>query len=173
MEVRIKLSDFNEEAAVCGKRDAHAKAIRNQFGVTFVTRDGHVKIMGEEDAVRAARQVTDRILAEYRRTGEVSHEQVAGFIAAGAEQGRKYLEDYNGTIDLPPHVWPKSRGQASYVKSITDNEICICVGPAGTGKTYLAVAMAMTTLKAGYFTKMVLARPAVEAAIFPGITRKK
>lgn len=163
MEVRIKLNDFDEESAVCGKRDAHAKAIRNQFGVTFVTRDGHVKIMGDDDGVRAARQVTERILAEYRRAGEVSDEQVAGFVMTGAEKGREFLEGYEGTIDLPPHVWPKSRGQGSYVRSITENEICICVGPAGTGKTYLAVATAMTTLKAGYFTKMVLARPAVEA----------
>jgi len=73
------------------------------------------------------------------------------------------LEGKKGLIELPPHVWPRSKGQEKYVCSIADNEICISIGPAGTGKTYLAVAVAVVNLQAGLYKKLILARPAVEA----------
>ena len=166
METYIKLEGLDEQRVLCGSRDRHARSIRKLFGVVFVIRDGHLKMIGDDEAVKKARRAVDRILREYREKGGVSETRVEEIINDGARGKEGFggaLEGRTGPIDLPPHIWPRSKGQEKYIRSIADNEICICVGPAGTGKTYLAVAMAVANLKAGLYKKMILARPAVEA----------
>jgi len=166
MEAYIKLKGVDEQKTLCGHRDQHAKAIRQLFGVVFVIRDGHLKMIGDDEAVEKAHSLVDRILSEYRQSGAISEERVSELIETSTRGQRttvRRLEGKRGPIDLPPHVWPRSPGQEGYIRSICDNEISVCVGPAGTGKTYLAVAVAIVSLRAGLYNKLVLARPAVEA----------
>jgi phosphate starvation-inducible protein PhoH and related proteins len=166
MEISINLNSVDEQQILCGSRDRHVKAIRKQFGVVFVIRDGRVKMIGDDEAVREARKVVNRILQEFRNKGAIAEARIETIIeSASADRGKRFgkLTGSKGRIDLPPHVWPRSNGQADYLRNIADHEISLCVGPAGTGKTYLAVAMAVAALKSGLYKKMILARPAVEA----------
>ncbi len=166
METYIKLKGLDEQRILCGSGDKHAREIRKLFGVVFVIRDGHLKMIGDDEAVQNARKTVLCILDEYRDRGAVTEVRVGEIIESGAREKTGTVGDLKartGPIDLPPHVWPRSGGQEDYLRSIADNEISFCIGPAGTGKTYLAVAMAISALKAGFYSKMVLARPAVEA----------
>ena len=166
MEIHVKLNNIDEQKAICGNRDKHAKTIRKLYGVVFVLRDGHLKIVGDDEAAVKARNAVQCVLDELREKGGISEARVDALIQAGS--GRKgnssgRLVGKKGPIDLPPHVWPRSKGQEKYIRKIADHEITFGIGPAGTGKTYLAVAMAITSLKAGLYKKMILTRPAVEA----------
>ncbi|MBU0754907.1 MAG: PhoH family protein [Planctomycetes bacterium] len=166
MEALVEFHDFDEERLVCGQHDRHARTLRNLFGVTFVSREGHLKIIGDDDAVKSVKGIVHRILEIHRRGETISEEKIAQFIEDHHQQDRQNAPQTGGeglNWNLPPHVRPKSDGQARYLKSIVKNAITFGIGPAGTGKTYLAVAMAISDLKAGLYRKLVLARPAVEA----------
>jgi phosphate starvation-inducible PhoH-like protein len=131
-----------------------------------VSRSGFLKIIGEEDAVKKVKRVVHRILEMYRGNGEIAEEDVARMIEETHARDRDRKSAFawsKGSASLPPGIYPKSKGQERYIRSISENEIIFSIGPAGTGKTFLAVAMAISELKEGLYRKLVLARPAVEA----------
>ena len=185
MNVTIRVPRGADRVTVLGAADRNLKMIREALGVNIAARDDVVHLSGEDDSVRAARAVLERLGDAAERHLALSRREVLGVIAdvsargGGAGAGVACEPDLLGgePIDLAPAPWdgrlnvtsagrpiaPKSPRQLAYLESIRDNDLVFCCGPAGTGKTYLAVASAVHLLRAGLVQKVVLARPAVEA----------
>jgi phosphate starvation-inducible PhoH-like protein len=137
--------------------------IRDTFGVQLTNRDDELKISGDRDQVAKAVAVLEQMQKKLRRQDWLSVEDVSQAIGAAAHE---QTERKAGEIDVyvKGHaVKPKTDGQKKYIDAVFANDLTICTGPAGTGKTYLAVAAAASLLKNGHARRLVLARPAVEA----------
>jgi phosphate starvation-inducible PhoH-like protein len=162
-EVTISLNGHDEELAVFGSRDQYLRQVRDALGVKVLARHGEVRVEGDSDRVEQARQVFEELRALFRRQRAISSDEVADLIEGvqrSADPDRPDLIEIREGNRL---VRPRSDGQARYLKALISSELVFCVGPAGTGKTYLAVAMAVSALRRGKIKKIVLVRPAVEA----------
>ncbi len=163
IEQTISVVDARNLLRLFGPRDKHLRAIRQALGVRIWARDGQIRITGSPEAVAQATRVFEQLQQELHRTGHLSAEQVAGAIARAGS-----AEPAWDAVEIPVMqpgriVRPMTPGQRRYIEAIRKHDIVFCVGPAGTGKTYLAVAMAVTSLKSALVRKIVLVRPAVEA----------
>ena len=164
-EVTITLESHDEELAVFGSRDQFLRQIRDAFGVKLVARHGEVRVEGDTRRVEQARQVLEELKGWHRKRRTAS----AGDVADLIENRARPEVEVNGTgpsLELREGnkvVRARTEGQARYMACLRDYELVFCIGPAGTGKTYLAVAQAVAELKRGKFKKIVLVRPAVEA----------
>jgi len=163
-EVTISLDGHDEELAVFGSRDQYLRQVRDALGVKVLARHGEVRVEGDRDRVEQARQVFEELRALFRRQRTISSAEVADLIevALGTPEG----ERLSAPIEIREGnrlVRPRTDGQGRYLKALQENELVFCIGPAGTGKTYLAVAMAVAALRRGKIKKIVLVRPAVEA----------
>ena len=146
-----------------GACDQHLRRIRNALGVSITARDDRIHIAGPESAVASATEVIEQLQTCANRLGTLSPDDVTR-VLAGVQNGEAPGD--HSAIDVfraGRQIRSKSPGQARYVEAIGQNDIVLCYGPAGTGKTYLAVAMAVAALKQESIRKMVLVRPAVEA----------
>ncbi|MCF6156746.1 MAG: PhoH family protein [Candidatus Brocadia sp.] len=139
------------------------RLVRDAFHVQLVARHGLLKLEGEKEQVDTSKEVLNRLLEIVRSTGRLDLEDVEqAIVDAKNEPG----EGTTQTIDVfqrGAFIKPKTDGQTKYIEAIKKNDLVFCIGPAGTGKTYLAVAMALSFLKTGRIRRIVLARPAVEA----------
>ncbi|HMB03024.1 MAG TPA: PhoH family protein [Isosphaeraceae bacterium] len=162
-DVTISLNGHDEELAVFGSRDQHLRQIRDSLGVKVLARHGEVRVEGESDRVEQARQVFEELRILYRRQRPISLAEVADLIDAARQPRDPDLLEPIEIREGNRLVRPRSEGQARYLRALRDHELVFCVGPAGTGKTYLAVAMAVSALRRGKIKKIVLVRPAVEA----------
>jgi len=162
-----------------GPRDNFLRQLRAAFDVKVVARGHEVTLNGSPDQILACQQVL-RTMTEYlEANGSLNESVVAGLIqeqkAQGTETPREsvHLESFA----LGRTTRPRTPGQAHYLRTILKNDIVFCIGPAGTGKTYLAVAVALDYLKRGELKRIVLCRPAVEAGehlgFLPGDLRSK
>ncbi|OQD45812.1 phosphate starvation-inducible protein PhoH [Candidatus Brocadia sapporoensis] len=146
-----------------GSHDRHLRLVRDAFEVQLVARQGVLKLEGEKERVNTSREVLNRLLAIVRTTGRLNLDDVEqAIVDAKGETG----DETGQMIDVFQRglfIKPKTDGQAKYIEAIKKNDLVFCIGPAGTGKTYLAVAMALSYLKSGRIRRIVLARPAVEA----------
>lgn len=183
MNVTIRVPRGVDRVAVLGAADRNLKMIREALGVNIASRDDVVHLSGEDDSVRVARAVLERLGDAGERRVTLSRREVLGVIAdisaraADPSFGGEDALIADQPLDLAPAPWdgrlnvsaagrpiaPRSPRQLAYLESIRDNDLVFCCGPAGTGKTYLAVASAVHLLRAGHVKKVVLARPAVEA----------
>ena len=152
---------------IFGQYDHYVKKIEDDFHVTIVDRDGVVKISGvEQDAKRA--QSIVRQLIELSKRGNIIQEQNVDYaITMEMENKEDVLIEIDGdcichTISGKP-IKPKTLGQKQYVDAIRNNMVVFGLGPAGTGKTYLAMAMAITAFKNEEVSRIILTRPAIEA----------
>jgi phosphate starvation-inducible PhoH-like protein len=162
-EVIITLDGHDEELAVFGSRDQYLRQIRDAFGVKVLARHGEVRVEGEREKVDQALHVFEELRNLHRKRRPASSGDVADLID---RQGRGDDPDQPEPMEIREGgrvVRPRTEGQARYLKALRDKELVFCVGPAGTGKTYLAVAVAVAALRRGKIKKIVLARPAVEA----------
>ncbi len=155
-EPRIVLSLF-------GARDQHLRAIRSVLGVSVTHRDGEIHVSGESLSVARATRALEELTQLVERQGSVSLDDVDRILAhvTGANHAGPVPP-----IDVPEasrQIRPRTDGQRRYVQGIRKSELVFAVGPAGTGKTYLAVAMAVEALKRREIRRIVLVRPAVEA----------
>lgn len=150
-----------------GEYDTYIKKLEKDFRVMIIDRDGAVKISGRrEDVEKAAKTVRELVLLSER--GTVLQEQNIDY---AIELGKENKEEMLLTIDddcichtmSGKPVKPKTLGQKQYVDAIRDNMIVFGLGPAGTGKTYLAMAMAITAFKNNEVSRIILTRPAIEA----------
>lgn len=165
MELTITLDDTSDRAALFGTGDRHLRLIRGALGVRISARDATLRLAGEAAAVGRAAAVIDHIQRTLRETRHLTEEGVVDAIAeaardearSGGSSDRVDVYAKNGTIT------PKTDGQREYIQAISEFDLVFCLGPAGTGKTYLAVAMAVAMLKSGQIKRIVLVRPAVEA----------
>ena len=166
-ERSIKADTMDEVLAFFGEFDENINLIQRQFGVVILCRGTDINISGEQENVDRAAECIDSILSLIKK-GERITKQTLMYIFSLAEEGSvKQVEQLTGdgiciTVG-GKMVKPKTLGQRAYVKSIRDNTITIGIGPAGTGKTYLAVAMAVKSFKAHEVNRIILTRPAVEA----------
>jgi phosphate starvation-inducible PhoH-like protein len=161
-EVTISLDNHDEELAVFGSRDQLLRQVRDTLRVKVLARRGEIRVEGDSDRVEQARRVFEEMRRLYRRQRTISSGDVAGLIDAVqgvGDDGQDAIEVREGRRQ----VRARTEGQAKYLRALRDNELVLCIGPAGTGKTYLAVAAAVAMLRKGQIKKIVLARPAVEA----------
>ncbi|MEZ6071352.1 MAG: PhoH family protein [Pirellulales bacterium] len=146
-----------------GARDQHLRKIRQALGVEISASDGVIRVHGDPAAVTVATEVLERLCTIVRRQGSLAEEEVTRAI--------DQVRGKSGAGDVPAidvmaagkTVRPRTPGQERYVEAIRKHDIVFGVGPAGTGKTYLAVAMAVSALRNQQIRKIVLVRPAVEA----------
>ena len=194
MELTIKIPDGAERLNITGPSERNLKIIRETLGVTINARSDALKITGKSDAVGQAAHVIERLTEAARHDAPLSRQQLLDAIAALSASGR-----FKSTPQVhvgPPseagagvfsqaldvylegrRVKPVTPGQRYYVDCLSQHDLTFCIGPAGTGKTYLAVASAVSMLKRGQVRKIVLVRPAVEAGeklgFLPGTMQEK
>jgi phosphate starvation-inducible PhoH-like protein len=164
-----------------GERDQHLDRIERQLGVSLVPRGNRLAIAGPASATEAARLALTRLYDRLKRGQEIDNAAVdAAMRLAQAELEDKSLSlwrDDTGFRTRKRRIAPRSAAQAHYVKAMREHELVFGLGPAGTGKTYLAVAAAIDLLMAGKVERIILSRPAVEAGerlgFLPGDLREK
>ena len=154
-------------ANVFGQFDSYIKKIERALNVTIVIRDGTMKFLGEDANIKSAANVFSKLIELSRRGNEINEKNV-DYILSLCETSEEDAvleidkEIICHTIAGKP-VKPKTLGQQNYVKEIRDKMIVFGIGPAGTGKTYLAMAMAITAFKNEEVGRIILTRPAIEA----------
>lgn len=155
------------ESNIFGQFDLFAKKIERTLHVTLIARDGNVKILGEEIRVHQAKRVLEQLVALSKRGNTITEQNVDYAISLVFEDNEKELVEIDKdiichTLQGKP-IKPKTVGQKKYVDAIRKQMIVFGLGPAGTGKTYLAMAMAITAFKNNEVGRIILTRPAIEA----------
>lgn len=166
-ENRIELDNTEQAMNVFGHFDENIRMIEDAFGVTVLLRDSEIRISGEEEKVGLALGVL-RKMQSMASTGEILTKQVVGYLLDLADEGNI---DTAGVRELDyicinargRKIKPKTQGQNTYIEAIKKNDIVFGIGPAGTGKTFLAVVMAVNAYRSKQVNRIVLTRPAVEA----------
>lgn len=190
MRRTVLLEDADLIREVLGNRDSHLRRVRAVMGVSAVVRGDRLVVEGDPDGVQRAEAALVEIKKVVESTGNISSARVEQIVESvslprdGGEaeengRGAPSPESRSERLHVGPgrEVEPRTAGQALYMKTMRENDIVFAVGPAGTGKTYLAVAMALAELEAGRVNRICLARPAVEAGeslgFLPGDYREK
>ncbi len=165
-EVSIKIPE-NQVSNVFGQFDVHIKKIERTLAVTVVLRGDQLKVIGNEQNAKAAVNVFTQLIALANRGNVITEQNVNYALSLLEEHKESAIVDIDKdiichTINGKP-VKPKTIGQKNYVEAIRKKMIVFGMGPAGTGKTYLAMAMAITAFKNGEVNRIILTRPAIEA----------
>jgi len=161
--ITLTLDSRDEALLLFGSRDQHLRLIREALGIRIVARGDLVHIEGAADQVDRADRVFQQLRQILRKKGALSLEEVQTVLDVVREGEDREGPQTLATVDGGRHVRPRTDGQARYVHAMRDNDLVLCIGPAGTGKTYLAVGMAVSMLRQGAVKRIVLVRPAVEA----------
>jgi phosphate starvation-inducible PhoH-like protein len=161
LEVTIQL-DPSRQLELFGPADSHLRLLRRSLGVQIIARQSVLHISGAEESVHRTAEVIDRMQKHLLKRGQLTADDVTEFVEEGPlpetpETGEAIAVFSNKVVE------PSTEGQLRYVETMLHNDITFCTGPAGTGKTYLAVAVAVSMLKKRQIRRIVLARPAVEA----------
>ena len=167
MEKRIKIDSQAEARALLGKHDENIRSIEDELGISMVLRGTNLKIKGPDKEVRQASRIVEELLLTIRGGGTIKRHAVAYSIKAIKKNKKSNLHDiYLDKIEVSSKrqvVNPKSKGQKEYIEAIKQHDIVFGIGPAGTGKTYLAAAMAVNALNKKLISRIILTRPALEA----------
>ena len=167
-EQTFSVANDQEAQLLCGRHDVNIKRIEQDLGVTIVARGGQVTVQGDDAAV----QQTLRLLTELRAIAQAGQPVHRHEVEYALKLLRNHVSDqqlaaiFQDRIEVPSRhrfVTPKTLGQKAYVDAIRTHDIVFGIGPAGTGKTYLAMAMAVSALTKGEVSRILLTRPAVEA----------
>ena len=155
------------EANVFGQFDEHLKLIERTLNVTVISRDGILKILGNEQNAASAKKLIEELTVLAKRGNTITKQNVNYALSLAMEQRNEVLTEIDkdficNTIQGRP-IKPKTLGQKDYVEQIRKKMIVFGVGPAGTGKTYLAMAMAVTAFRNEEVSRIILTRPAIEA----------
>lgn len=166
MERSITLSSTENVMQIFGQFDKNIKKIRDEFDVSIVNRGETVKISGGDENTAIALKVIENLNSILATEGELT-DQIVSYTISSVQNGENALEIYGAdciciTSKGKP-VKSKTLGQKKYVEAIKKNTVTFGIGPAGTGKTYLAVAMAVKAFKSKEVSRIILTRPAVEA----------
>ncbi len=163
-ESTLTLGDPQLALQLFGPQDNNLRRVRNQLGVAITHRNGQIRIAGPAESVRVATEILEQIKDRVFRHGSIGPEEVSDILnqVTGAKSpGFERSEVAIG--NAARRIKPRTAGQAEYVDAIRSHDLTFCIGPAGCGKTYLAVATAVEALKSKQIRKLVLVRPAVEA----------
>ncbi|QDU98145.1 PhoH family protein [Lignipirellula cremea] len=162
-ETTISLEQPQLALPLFGPRDQHLRVIRETLGVNITHRDGAIRVAGDDAKVAQAVQVLEQLKGLVLRRGLVAPDDVALALAmATGDESLRPLTPID-IVNSIKQIRPRTPGQAAYAEAIRKHDVIVAVGPAGTGKTYLAVALAVEALKHHQIRKIVLVRPAVEA----------
>ena len=159
---------LEHEMNILGDMDKYLRKLQRQFSVNIIDRDGLLKIIGEEENAEKTKEVLLSLLKLSQKGNRISEQNVDYAISLTIKEGKaeqllQLEEDFVARTALGKPVKPKTLGQKSYVDKIRKNMITFGVGPAGTGKTYLAMAMAITAFREEEVSRIILTRPAIEA----------
>ncbi|MBY0096331.1 PhoH family protein [Mesobacillus maritimus] len=179
--MEIQLVNHEEAIALFGNSDANLKAVEKELSISIVTRGESVNLSGDPEKVELARVILEKLIAVVRKGINISERDVIYAIQLAEKGTLDYFEDlYNEEVAKNSKGKPiraKTLGQRYYINAIKKNDLVFGIGPAGTGKTYLAVVMAVSALKNGNVNKIILTRPAVEAGeslgFLPGDLKEK
>ena len=166
-ECIINVENIEQIITLFGNYDENINLLQKQFNVAILSRGNDIRVNGEEEDVTKARNAINALLALINK-GEAINEQNIRYVNSMVDEGceQQIVKMTDGGICVTTSgkvVKPKTIGQRKYVDAISKNTIVMGVGPAGTGKTYLAVAMAVKAFKAHEINRIILTRPAVEA----------
>jgi phosphate starvation-inducible protein PhoH and related proteins len=158
---------------LCGPYDAHLAAIEKALEIQIVRRGNHLSLIGEPEGTERAETLLNALYARLEGGRPVEPADVEGMlrmggtaIDTGVRDGDQLEMPIGDTVEIQTRkkrVEPRTAAQKAYVRSLFDNELCFGIGPAGTGKTYLAVAVGVSMFISGQVDKIILSRPAVEA----------
>ncbi len=166
MERNISLQNGEQILAVFGDFDKNLKKIQTAFDVSIVNRGGDIKISGGETGTALAQKAIESLAKIFNTEGEITYQAVNYTIDSvrdGIDHEALYGSDCVCITAKGKPIKSKTMGQKKYVEAIKNNTITFGIGPAGTGKTYLAVALAVKAFKNKEVSRIILTRPAVEA----------
>lgn len=166
-EARVELDNIGAAAEIFGKHDEHLSQIEKALAVRVVARGQELVITGDRDKVEQAQEVLTQLQKFYSAGNRLTAQEV-GYAIKSAQGGVKnalesLARDVAMVTPRGKQIKPKTLGQQKYVESIKNHDVVFAIGPAGTGKTYLAVVMAIKALRNKDVGRLVLTRPAVEA----------
>ncbi len=156
-----------KQSVIFGSFDSNTRIIENEFSVIITSKTDGIKICGKESSVNKASDVIEHLLKLTENTEELSEQNVRYIISMVDSGSDEDLQNFSGdciciTSKGKP-VKAKTVGQKNYIEAIKQNTVTLGIGPAGTGKTFLAVAMAVNALRSKQVSRIILTRPAVEA----------
>jgi len=163
LEVTIQLDSADKQLELFGAADRHLRLLRQSLGVQIAARQANLIITGEQENVNKAAEVIDRMQKHLLKHRSLTSDDVTALIA---RDNTGLSAETSEAITVYSHkkvIEASTKGQLKYVEVMLANDLTFCIGPAGTGKTYLAVAIAVSMLKKRQIRRIVLARPAVEA----------
>jgi len=181
MEKTIELKTM-EPTALLGVADAHIKLIESAIPATIIARGEIIKIQGAEPDVGHAHEVLHEMMETLRGKGSLTVRDVQNLIALvtsenGGKKNGQAAPDYVIYYGRKGAISPKTEGQKAYVNIVQKNDVVFSIGPAGTGKTFIAVAFAVAALENHEVDRIILCRPAVEAGeslgFLPGDLKEK
>jgi len=160
----LTLESRDEALLLFGSRDQYLRIVRDGLGVRLIARGDTIQIEGPEEQVHQAERVFQQLRQMLNQQGKLTGEEVKTVLALVQSGGDTLGPQAIATSEkLGRQVRPRTDGQSRYVRAMRENDLTICVGPGGTGKTYLAVGMAVNLLRQGLVKRIALVRPAVEA----------
>ena len=172
----IVISDNQVIQQLVGIQNSYLKRLEKQLKVKILSRGNHLLVEGEESAVVKTKEILQRLEKRLMDGDEIDHHDVDGSV----RMHRSSRKEVNVKIHLKAtnkSIVPRSPTQAQFIEAMEKNELVFGVGPAGTGKTYLAVAMGAAMLMAGKVDRLILSRPAIEAGerlgFLPGDLKEK
>ena len=161
--ITLTLEDRDEALLLFGSRDQYLRLIRDALAVRIIARGDVMHIEGTETQVDQADRVFQQLRAMLKKQGNLTGENVRTVLAVVQQNDDRQGPQNLAVSTSNRNVRPRTDGQARYVHAMRDNDLIFAIGPAGTGKTYLAVGMAVNQLRQNVVKRIVLVRPAVEA----------
>jgi len=179
-EESLELKDIEKTRMLFGDYDQNLLLIQDEFNVDIILRDSRLRIIGEQDNVSMALKVIEILMRKLESEGVISSHTVdyaIRMVRDGDEKKTDKLDEVIITTARGKVIRAKTLGQRKYIEAINNNEVVFAIGPAGTGKTYLAMAMAIKAFKNKEVNRIILTRPAVEAGeklgFLPGDLQEK
>ena len=163
MEATIQLDPADKQLELFGPADTHLRLLRQSLGVQIPARQANLIINGKPENVNRAAEVIDRMQKYLIKHGSLATRNVTAFLAQDDSLITAEASEALTVYSRKKVIEPSTKGQLKYIETMLANDLTFCIGPAGTGKTYLAVAIAVSMLRKKQIRRIVLARPAVEA----------
>jgi phosphate starvation-inducible PhoH-like protein len=159
----LTLENRDEAVLLFGSRDQFLRLIRDALLVRLIARGDKIQIEGSEENVNQAERAFDQLRQMLRKQGKLTAEDVRTVLAIVQGSNESVEGKDKSLMEGARSVRPRTDGQARYVRAMRESDLTLCIGPGGTGKTYLAVAMAVSMLRQSQVKRIALVRPAVEA----------
>jgi phosphate starvation-inducible protein PhoH and related proteins len=163
LDATIQLNSTDNQLELFGPSDSYIRLLRQALGVKITARNGKLVVTGKEKDVNKAAEVIDRMQQQLAKHRSLTVADVTAFIRHRDLDKTLEADKALTVFSHKKVIEPSTKGQFKYVEIMLANDLTFCIGPAGTGKTYLAVAVAVSMLKRRQIRRIVLARPAVEA----------